>query len=335
MGDQLRLANNIFYGFTKLSRVLPETPSCAYNHDHNCFSTLEAGWEITPGTGDIFADPLLARPAIMDCRLKSTSACIDAGVDLGYETDFADDARKIGAGVDIGAYEFDPSDLSSWWLAGGATGAIGAYQPIGAASFAASKINLAGAGHALVDGTTPPTWAAASGWYAPGYPGRGYLMTDILPHEGYSMIVAFVTLGLGDLRNICGVRSTVQGPPDGWTTKNSFHLQAQRSGDTSGVLYASGGQLEVTPKLDAGVLCVAGQSGYRDGVLEEGTIPAWGSGETSIAYPIAIGDKANDDHTGDDDGGYGLYGYIRAIAIYNRTLTAAEVAALAAAMAIV
>src|SRR4030042_266315 len=54
-----------------------------------------------------------------------------------------------------------------WWLAGGISAAncLAAYQPKGAASYAASKVNLANPGtYDAVDGVAFPTWAAATGW---------------------------------------------------------------------------------------------------------------------------------------------------------------------------
>jgi len=54
-----------------------------------------------------------------------------------------------------------------WWLAGGISAAncLAAYQPKGAASYAASKVNLANPGtYNLSDGAAYPTWDAVNGW---------------------------------------------------------------------------------------------------------------------------------------------------------------------------
>lgn len=56
---------------------------------------------------------------------------------------------------------------SVWWLAGGISAAncIAAYQAKGAASYAASKVNLANPGtYNLADGAGYPTWNATDGW---------------------------------------------------------------------------------------------------------------------------------------------------------------------------
>lgn len=63
---------------------------------------------------------------------------------------------------------------SNWWEVAGKT-CVAAYQAKGAASYAASKVNLAGAGtYDLVDGTTYPTWDTALGWICNGQ----YLVTS-------------------------------------------------------------------------------------------------------------------------------------------------------------
>jgi hypothetical protein len=54
-----------------------------------------------------------------------------------------------------------------WWLSGGITPAncIAAYQAKGAATYAASKVNLANPStYDAVDGAAYPTWAAETGW---------------------------------------------------------------------------------------------------------------------------------------------------------------------------
>ncbi len=57
--------------------------------------------------------------------------------------------------------------VTPWYLSGGIAGAncIGAYQAKGAASYAASKVNLNNPGtNDLSDGAAFPTWAADTGW---------------------------------------------------------------------------------------------------------------------------------------------------------------------------
>jgi hypothetical protein len=66
---------------------------------------------VTPGTGDISLDPLLANPAVGDYHLTANSPCIDAGNDSFVQSDWVDmdgQPRVIGAAPDIGADEFAP-----------------------------------------------------------------------------------------------------------------------------------------------------------------------------------------------------------------------------------
>lgn len=57
-----------------------------------------------------------------------------------------------------------------WYLAGGvdAANCVAAYQAKGAASYAASKVNLANPGMYDLEGQTPPSWDASNGWTIPG-----------------------------------------------------------------------------------------------------------------------------------------------------------------------
>ena len=62
---------------------------------------------------------------------------------------------------------------ANWWEAGGATGAVAVYQPIGAASLAASYVNLANPGTYDAAPGVAPTWASA-GWTSNGTEYLGY-----------------------------------------------------------------------------------------------------------------------------------------------------------------
>jgi len=53
-----------------------------------------------------------------------------------------------------------------WWdLNGTIKSCVAAYQPVGAADYAASKVNLLNPGtYNLSDGVAYPDWASATGW---------------------------------------------------------------------------------------------------------------------------------------------------------------------------
>ena len=76
-----------------------------------------------------------------------------------------------------------------WWLAGGipASACVAAYQPKGASSYEASKVNLANPGvYNAVDGAAYPTWNVSTGWTGNGV--DQYLLT-VKPSTYWSMII--------------------------------------------------------------------------------------------------------------------------------------------------
>lgn len=97
---------------------------------------------VTPGVGDLFADPMLANPAGGDWHLLPGSPCIDGGDNsfvVGTATDFDGDPRILHQTVDIGADEVDPppvttievscSDLGQGWCTSDARVSLYAADP--------------------------------------------------------------------------------------------------------------------------------------------------------------------------------------------------------------
>jgi hypothetical protein len=70
---------------------------------------------------------------------------------------------------------------------------------------------------------------------------------------------------------------------------------------------------------------VAGNTGYRNGAADPGAIGAWTGAAVSAVYICAINDAGVPT--------FFTSAYIQALAIYDCTLTAPQVAAVAAAMA--
>ncbi|BCW97298.1 MAG: hypothetical protein KatS3mg024_0125 [Armatimonadota bacterium] len=65
---------------------------------------------VGPGTGDVRADPQFVALSAGDVRIRPSSPCRDAGDDAAASslaTDIEGRTRKIGAAVDMGAYELD------------------------------------------------------------------------------------------------------------------------------------------------------------------------------------------------------------------------------------
>jgi parallel beta-helix repeat protein len=94
-------------------------PSVGYNNVYgNILQTVAKNYKgianQTGMNGNISADPLLANYLIGELHLQPGSPCIDAGLEAATQggwTDYEGQARKIGAGVDIGA---DESDGTQW-----------------------------------------------------------------------------------------------------------------------------------------------------------------------------------------------------------------------------
>ena len=204
---------------------------------------------------------------------------------------------------------------AAWWLSGGvsAANAIAVYQPIGAASLAASYTNLANPGTYNAAPGVAPTWAAVTGWTFNG--STQYLTTGVVPvnNQTWSIIGRFASATVSG-------GTVIGGGNSGLTT--AILLQPRRAAN-SAVGYFSGQFLQVAPAMSDGVMAVAGIYGYRNATVESGTIPS-APGSFSACFVGAA-----------NNGGSPLLyfsGSIQSIAIYNTTLSAAQVAAISSAM---
>ena len=203
--------------------------------------------------------------------------------------------------------------VAAWYLSGGVSAAncVAAYAPKGAASLAASYTNLANPGTYTAAPGVAPTFDTATGWT---FAASAYLTTGITPanDRSWSMIVRYTNAAANVNNILAGSYVT----PD-----NGFFL---RPLSTTGVNYANGnGNTKVMPGLAAGVLCVAGLAGYRSGTAEATLTGA----APSPTVAIMIGAL---NFSGSPIQAF--VGKIQAIAIYNTTLTAPQVAAISSAM---
>lgn len=222
-------------------------------------------------------------------------------------------ADLLGMRVESGAGAAIP-----WYLSGGISAAncLAAYTPKGAASLAASYDNNAAPGNGLPDGTydaTPgvaPTWDAVNGWT---FTTSTWLNSGVVPSAGWSYIIKFV----GATTNNGYLFGSIVG------TGLDVRITPQRG--LVAVWYGNGnGILQVLPALQTGTLGMAGQTAYRNGSPEVGAIPA----PTGVTVaPIHInGYNIGSGNLGRADAD------VSSFAIYNITITAAQVAAVHAAM---
>jgi len=201
-----------------------------------------------------------------------------------------------------------------WWdLNGTITSCVAAYQPKGAASYAASKTNLANSGtYDATDGAAYPTWDASTGWKFNG--STQYLKCGFTPTtQSHSVIIRF-----NDMQASNGALFGT------WYSVN-VHYLIQPYHSAPGCRYWSGSNPLVTSVIATGVLAIAGNKAYKNGTAETGTLP---TGSSSAEPECYIGGyNSNNTLTGASNV------YITAFAYYSATLTATEVANLTTAMA--
>lgn len=198
------------------------------------------------------------------------------------------------------------------WLAGGINPAncVAAYQPIGAASLAASYVNLANPGTYNAAPGVAPTWAAATGWTSDG---TQYLTTGIVPAAGWSAIVRFSNRAAVD-RYLFGIIRT----------NARFTISPSLGYGPVRYSYGSAAR-ETSPGLTSGILAIAGADCYRNGAAD-GTGAGVFSG-AAVAMMI-FGYSTNGSNVAAI-----FAGSIQALYIYNTTLSALQNAEVSVAMA--
>lgn len=203
---------------------------------------------------------------------------------------------------------------ADWWEVAGQT-CVAAYQPIGAASLAASYVNLANPGtYDAAPGVAPTL--AAGGWQGGG---GAYLTTGIVPtnNQQWSMIVMF-SGGASTNQYMIGAR-----------TGSIYFSIAPRWMDSK-AYYGSGAELAVASGPTSGVVAIAGMTAYRNGAAEPGIISAVAGSQLSSIYMLAA--------NGNGAPANAFFGTIAAVAIYKPTepsttpMSAADVAALTTRM---
>ena len=221
---------------------------------------------------------------------------------------------------------FDPGlAVAPWWKVAGKT-CVAAYQPKGAASLAASYVNLANPGTYDAAPGAAPTWASATGWT---FNGTQYL----------------VVAGLVQNRPLTMLVSASQSSSDGggllWTadaTKNrGVAIGIGTTFDTAdNVVSALSATISAAWLSSTSTVNIAG---FVIGI-------ALGNGANNVSAPyvlyldgnpvksgnVAVFDTATDFNIA-AIGARGVSATIKSVVIYSSTLTAGEVATVSAAMA--
>jgi hypothetical protein len=201
---------------------------------------------------------------------------------------------------------------ANWW--DGLSNVVAVYQPIGAASLAASYVNLVNPGVNDAAPGVAPTHDPATGW---AFNGAQWLTTGVYPalDRTWSMIARFSGLNLAIETHICGMIAL--------SPERRFSLGRI----ANAAMYDNTTQFRVSPELTSGVLAFAGNNAYRNG-LPDGA--STGTSTFAVSHvPIAIAARGRTDTTVDNITAV----QIQAIAICSSIQTAPQIAAVSAAMA--
>lgn len=201
---------------------------------------------------------------------------------------------------------------AAWWQIPGQT-CIAAYQPKGAASLAASYVNLANPGTNDAAPGVAPGWTAADGWVCSG---SSWLDTGLTPalDQSYSVAVRF-----------SGASASNRMPFGMLCGRGQLYYNPRRGSADDMVFQHGVAQAAVLERASAGVAAIAGAYGFFDGSVSTGAMAGFGS--SGDMYSIYVGAYNN---AGSPGGSF--YGGIQAVVIYSTTLSAADVATLTAAM---
>ena len=201
-----------------------------------------------------------------------------------------------------------PAPVIPWYNAGGSPDPLTAYQPKGADDLANSYINIVNPGTYNAALGVAPTWDAVNGWIFNGV--NQYLNTGLSPQGIWTVLIQFTNYSTAD-----GLSFGSFIPP---TSLFAFRTTALQ------FFYCNNDLVPGTAPYPSGNIAIAGPAGYLNGlpdVILAGTVV--------LAIPAFIGCV-------DFFGGPNFYVSIRiqALAMYNSTLTPAQVLAVATAMAL-
>jgi len=193
---------------------------------------------------------------------------------------------------------------SPWWLAGGVVSenCVAVYQPMGAPNLLASYSNLASPG--LFDSSphVAPTWNTSDGWIADGSKG---IKTQIVPKSGWSAILKFSSIAGSGSRHFFG-------------EINGASLRFGIGFDDTNIYFYSGGTKSVSRGgLTSGILAIAGQTAYINGVAQSGAIGNWVGDNLNSLNILGVNDGTNNS--------YRLNGNLQCLAIYKTVLTPLQI----------
>lgn len=246
-------------------------------------------------------------------------AMIDGGGDTLMDVDgiHPDDGGHAAIAT---AFQSAATTTAKWYLAGGvaASSCIAAWVGKGAASYAASLVNLTGnSAYDLATITSPAGWTSA-GWTFAG--NDNILNTGINPASdaSYTIIARFNQTGTP-------VFSALMGAVQSSGTYNGTTLWDRNSGNR---YYANDGEVAIAGGALTGahVLAVAGRQPYLDGATDGAAFA-----DDANAMPTAVTICFGGCRVGANPG-YPYGGTLIAMAVYSAALSGAQIVAITTAM---
>lgn len=202
---------------------------------------------------------------------------------------------------------------AKWWDPDDAGHDVyGAWQAENAESQAASYLDLTGNENDLGVGNAPG-WSGPNGWEIDNSGGAQYLTTGFVPAADQSQTIIVKFSNVTTHGYFIGVYDDAN---------SAFCLH---SGSAGTVYYFNGSYKNAAPAMTSGNLAIAGNAGYRNGSSDVSSISAWVGGTSNDVYIGCVNNNGSP--------GAGAALYIKAVVIYNETLSGSEVAAVVSAMA--
>ena len=225
----------------------------------------------------------------------------------------AGQTHNVSLDGDMDITEASADSVTAWYLSGGIASAVTAYTLKGAASQAASYVNLANPGTYDLAPGVAPTWDTTNGLIFNGT--NQYLTTGIVPDisgPAWSYFARYTNFTAGS-DMLIGVANATHG----------MYIRPTTGGGATVHYFHGQGAALIGPSHLTGTLAIAGLNGYRDGVFDV-AIPAAAIG--SLVIPIFVAAY----NANGSPSNYGAF-YLQYLSVYNTTITAPQVAALHAA----
>lgn len=198
-----------------------------------------------------------------------------------------------------------------WYLSGGVASCLGAWNGK-VADEATSLVNLANPGTYDLTKINTPVFSAGNGWQGVGATSSAY-NTGITPTaDTWTYIVRVSGAGSAIVMGYSNGTAHLWLRPNNGSSQRQYHHYSTTA-------------VTVATAVTTGILAVAGPNCYKDGAAD-GTITQDGSG---LRLPVYICAR----NTNPGASSILTSGYVNAAAIYNTTLSPAQVAAITTAMA--